>query len=47
MKNVKNLLSLEGKAALVTGGGGGLGGAMALALAQAGADIVLFDLSAV
>jgi 2-deoxy-D-gluconate 3-dehydrogenase len=46
MKNVKNLLSLEGKAALVTGGGGGLGGAMALALAQAGADIVLFDLSA-
>ena len=46
MQNVKNLLSLEGKAALVTGGGGGLGGAMALALAQAGADIVLFDLSA-
>jgi 2-deoxy-D-gluconate 3-dehydrogenase len=46
MKNVKSLLSLEGKAALVTGGGGGLGGAMALALAQAGADIVLFDLSA-
>ena len=46
MQNVKNLLSLEGKAALVTGGGGGLGGAMALAMAQAGADIVLFDLSA-
>jgi NAD(P)-dependent dehydrogenase (short-subunit alcohol dehydrogenase family) len=46
MQHVKQLLSLEGKAALVTGGGGGLGGAMALALAQAGADIVLFDLHA-
>ena len=46
MQHVKQLLSLEGRTALVTGGGGGLGGAMALALAQAGADIVLFDLHA-
>jgi 2-deoxy-D-gluconate 3-dehydrogenase len=45
MPHVKQLLSLEGRAALVTGGGGGLGGAMAVALAQAGADIVLFDLN--
>jgi len=34
-------LSLAGKTALVTGGGGGLGKQMALALAEAGADLVL------
>jgi 2-deoxy-D-gluconate 3-dehydrogenase len=36
--------SLSGRVALVTGGGGGLGGNMAIALASAGADIALFDL---
>jgi NAD(P)-dependent dehydrogenase (short-subunit alcohol dehydrogenase family) len=35
------LLSLEGKRALVTGGGVGLGHHMALGLAEAGADLVL------
>lgn len=37
--------SLAGRVALITGGGGGLGGAMALALAAQGADITLFDIS--
>ena len=34
-------LSLEGKVAIVTGGGTGLGKAMSLAMARAGADIVV------
>jgi NAD(P)-dependent dehydrogenase (short-subunit alcohol dehydrogenase family) len=36
-------LSLEGKAAIVTGAGAGLGRAEALALARAGADVVVND----
>ncbi len=35
------LLSLEGRRALVTGAGGGLGRQMALGLAEAGADLVI------
>ena len=35
--------SLDGKVAIVTGGGRGLGQAMALGLAEAGADIVTLD----
>lgn len=36
---------LEGKAAIVTGGAGGLGRAFALALARAGADVALVDVN--
>lgn len=39
--SVFSLFSLEGKTALVTGGTRGLGQAMAFALAEAGADIIL------
>jgi 3-oxoacyl-[acyl-carrier protein] reductase len=35
---------LSGRVALVTGGGGAIGGASAVALAQAGADVVIVDL---
>jgi 3-oxoacyl-[acyl-carrier protein] reductase len=35
---------LQGKVALVTGGGGDIGGASAMALARAGADIIIVDL---
>lgn len=38
-------MSLEGKAAIVTGAGAGLGRAEALALAKAGASVVVNDLS--
>jgi len=36
--------SLKGKKAVVTGGARGIGGASALALAEAGADVAIFDL---
>ncbi|KAF2711964.1 NAD(P)-binding protein [Pleomassaria siparia CBS 279.74] len=41
MTSVKELFSLEGQTALVTGGTRGIGQSMALALAEAGADILL------
>ena len=34
---------MSGKAALVTGAGGGIGAATAIALAKAGADICIVD----
>lgn len=40
---LEQLFGLDGKTAVVTGGGGVLGGKMALALAKAGANIVIWD----
>jgi len=37
-------LSLAGQAAFVTGGGGGIGRAIAISLAQAGANVAVFDI---
>jgi NAD(P)-dependent dehydrogenase (short-subunit alcohol dehydrogenase family) len=37
---------LKGKSAVITGGGGGIGGAIALAMAQEGAKIVVNDIKA-
>ncbi|KAJ7282697.1 NAD-binding protein [Mycena rebaudengoi] len=42
---LSSLFSLEGKTALVTGGTRGIGQTMALALAQAGADLVLLQVA--
>ncbi|KAK5711345.1 hypothetical protein LTR17_018472 [Elasticomyces elasticus] len=42
--DVGNLFSLKGKTAIVTGGTGGLGTAMTMALASGGADIVSIEL---
>jgi len=41
MPAVQELFSLQGQTALVTGGTRGIGQAMAIALAEAGADILL------
>jgi len=41
MSTVQQLYSLEGQTALVTGGTRGIGQSMAIALAEAGADILL------
>jgi NAD(P)-dependent dehydrogenase (short-subunit alcohol dehydrogenase family) len=41
--NVLNLISLEGKTAIVTGAASGIGSAIAIRLAEAGADIALLD----
>jgi gluconate 5-dehydrogenase/2-deoxy-D-gluconate 3-dehydrogenase len=44
MTDYLGLLRLDGRIALVTGGGGGIGGATAQALAQAGAHVAVSDI---
>ena len=44
MTGLQNLLSLEGKVALVTGGSGGIGGAVVSLLLRAGARVASVDL---
>ena len=46
MKSVQQLMSLKGRTAVVTGGAGHLGLVLADALAESGADVVLWDASA-
>ncbi len=43
MEALVKMFSLAGKTAVVTGGTRGIGAAMAIALAQAGADIILIQ----
>lgn len=43
-KNVCFLISSRGRTAIITSGSGGLGAAMTVALAEAGADIVSLQL---
>lgn len=45
MKTVKDLMSLKGRRALITGGAGHIGHAMAEAIAELGGSLVLVDLS--
>lgn len=42
----KNIFDLSGKVAMVTGGASGLGQGMAMALAKAGADVIIADMNA-
>jgi hypothetical protein len=43
-KQSLSLFNLTGKTALITGGNGGIGGGMARGLAEAGADIIIFQI---
>jgi len=45
MKQLSELMNLEGRVALITGGAGHLGSSVSLALAELGASIAILDLS--
>ncbi len=45
MKSLKDLMNLDGRVALITGGAGHIGSALGEALAELGASIVVLDLS--
>jgi len=45
MKNISDLMSLKDRVALITGGAGHIGAAMAEAVAELGANIVIVDIS--
>ena len=45
MKKISELMSLKGRVAVITGGAGHIGSAMAEALAELGANIVILDIS--
>jgi len=45
-ESVKNLFLLDGKKAIVTGSGGGIGSAVAYGLAEFGVDVALLDINA-
>lgn len=44
LKSVYDMMSLKGKTAFITGGGGGIGRSCAAGLAEVGANIVLMDI---
>jgi len=43
MRNIKDLMSLKGRTALITGASGGIGQQIAITLAELGANLVLVD----
>lgn len=46
MKTLKQLMDLKGRVALITGGAGYIGSAMAEAMAELGANVVILDINA-
>jgi NAD(P)-dependent dehydrogenase (short-subunit alcohol dehydrogenase family) len=45
MSSTNSLFDLSGRSVLITGGGGALGGAIGLGLSQAGAEVIIVDIS--
>ena len=45
MESIANLVSLRGQTAIVTGAAVGIGKAISLRLAEAGADLILIDIN--